>query len=136
MAGETVIGFDFGMARIGVAVGQSITGTAGPLTVLPARDGVPDWDSLGALISEWKPSRVVVGLPLNMDGTGSDMSALAEKFGRKLHGRFGVEVEMVDERLSTRAARELSQDYQSGKHVDAIAACLILETWFDSFGDS
>ncbi len=127
---ETAFGFDFGMARIGVAVGQSVTRTASPLVVLKARDGIPDWSEIEKLIREWKPSRLVVGLPLNMDGSTSEMSALAEKFGRKLHGRFNIEVEMMDERLTSREARELTQQYDEGAPVDAVAACLILESWF------
>ncbi|MDZ7686701.1 MAG: Holliday junction resolvase RuvX [Gammaproteobacteria bacterium] len=123
---ETVMGFDFGMSRIGVAVGQTVTGTASPLTVLEARDGIPDWQQIELLLREWRPSTIVVGLPLNMDGTDSDMSALAEKFGRRLHGRFGVDVEMMDERLSSREARERLGD---DKLLDAVAASIILETW-------
>lgn len=126
MTDETVMGFDFGMARIGVAVGQTVTGTAGPLTVLAARDGIPDWQEIERLLREWQPTTVVVGLPLNMDGTASDMSALAEKFGRRLHGRFAVNVEMMDERLSSREARERLGNRES---LDAEAASIILETW-------
>ncbi len=125
------MGFDFGMSRIGVAVGQTITGSASPLTVLAARDGIPDWQQLGRLLSEWKPARVIVGLPLNMDGSESDMSALAEKFGRKLQGRFGVTVEMVDERLSSREAKTRVDE---GELLDAAAAAIILETWLSERG--
>lgn len=125
------MGFDFGMARIGVAVGQTITGSASPLTVLTARDGIPDWHQLERLLKAWKPARVIVGLPLNMDGSDSDMSALAEKFGRKLQGRFGVTVEMVDERLSSREARTRVDE---GELLDATAAAIILETWLSERG--
>lgn len=126
MAAETYLGFDFGLSRIGVAVGQSVTGTANPLVVLKARDGIPDWGIIEKLIREWKPARVIVGLPLNMDGTKSDMTALAEKFARKLHGRFGVAIAMADERLTSNAAKEYVED---GELLDAIAAKLIIETW-------
>lgn len=131
MAQEIVLAFDFGMNRIGVAVGQRITGTASALMVLEARDGVPDWERVQALLEEWDVRHVVVGLPLNMDGTSSDMAALAEKFGRKLHGRFGVAVDMVDERLTTREARERAreQGLPESAPVDAVAAQIILETW-------
>jgi len=126
MTDAVVLGFDFGMARIGIAVGQRITRTASPLFVLRARDGTPDWRVIERVISEWRPERLIVGLPLNMDGTGSDMSRLAEKFGRRLEGRFGLPVDMVDERLTSRAARDYAGE---GEWLDAIAAKLILETW-------
>ena len=124
------LGFDFGTTKIGVAVGQKITGTATPLGVITARDGKPDWPAVDAMVNEWKPKLMVVGLPLNMDGTTSDMSEAAEKFGRRLHGRYGLPVEMADERLSTFEAREIMEG--EGGDVDAIAARLILETWFRS----
>ncbi|MEP6133622.1 Holliday junction resolvase RuvX, partial [Marinobacter sp.] len=100
-----VIAFDFGTRRIGVASGQEMLGTGKPLTMLPARDGVPDWEQIGRLLKEWQPDRVLVGLPLNMDDTENDMCARARKFGKRLHGRFHVEVEMVDERLTSFEAK-------------------------------
>jgi putative Holliday junction resolvase len=118
--------FDFGMGKIGVAVGQTITMSATPLTILKARDGIPDWQQIGDLIKEWQPSQLVVGLPLNMDGTESEMSRLAEKFSRKLHGRFNLPCSTMDERLSSFEAAEYAEKDQL---VDAIAAKLILETW-------
>ena len=124
---KTVMGFDFGMGKIGVAIGQSITGTANPLTIIKARDGIPNWDQVGKLIEEWLPAVLVVGLPLNMDGTPSDMSRLAEKFSRKLHGRFNLPSVTVDERLTSFEAASRSDNYEP---VDAIAAQLILETYF------
>ncbi len=118
--------FDFGMGKIGVAVGQKVTRSANPLTILRARDGIPNWDELGALIKEWQPGQLVVGLPLNMDGTPSEMSRLAEKFSRKLHGRYNLPCDTTDERLSSFEAAEYAEKDQQ---VDAIAAKLILETW-------
>ncbi len=128
MAADILLGFDFGMSRIGVAVGQSVTRTATPLTVLSARDGIPDWDEVSTLIEEWQPIRLIVGLPLNMDGSGSEMSARAEKFARRLEGRYNIPYDMVDERLSSRAARE---HVDGQDQLDAIAARLILETWLN-----
>ena len=122
----TVLGFDFGLRRIGVAVGQSITQTANPLTILNAREGIPDWAEIGALINEWKPDVLIVGHPLNMDDTDNDITVRARRFGNRLHGRFGLKVHMVDERLSTVAAREMEPDRQ---HVDDLSASLILETF-------
>ncbi|MDX1551728.1 MAG: Holliday junction resolvase RuvX [Marinobacter sp.] len=130
-----VLAFDFGTRRIGVASGQELLGTGKPLTMLPARDGVPDWDQIGRLLEEWKPDRVLVGLPLNMDDTENDMCARARKFGKRLHGRFHVEVEMVDERLTSFEAKGDvmaaggSRDF-GRDGVDDRAAVLILETWF------
>ena len=127
--------FDFGTRRIGVASGQEMLGIGKPLTMLPARDGVPDWEQIGRLLKEWQPDRVLVGLPLNMDDTENDMCARARKFGKRLHGRFHVEVEMVDERLTSFEAKGDvmasggSRDF-GRDGVDDRAAVLILETWF------
>ncbi|NMT62597.1 Holliday junction resolvase RuvX [Marinobacter orientalis] len=134
-----IMAFDFGTRRIGVASGQELLGTGRPLAMLPARDGVPDWDQIGSLLEEWKPDRVLVGLPLNMDDTENDMCARARKFGKRLHGRFHVEVEMVDERLTSFEARGDvmaaggSRDF-GRDGIDDRAAVLILETWFHQQG--
>ena len=127
------IGFDYGLARIGVATGQTLTQTASPLTALPAKDGTPQWEEIEKLLAEWKPDVVVVGLPLHEDGTMSDMAERAKKFGQRIHGRLGVQVAFIDEYLSTRDAREhlnykgRASD-QDGK-LDATAASVILERW-------
>jgi putative pre-16S rRNA nuclease len=130
-----VMAFDFGTRRIGVASGQEMLGAGQSVAMLPARDGVPDWDRIGTLLEEWQPDLVLVGLPLNMDDTENDMCARARKFGKRLHGRFHLPVEMVDERLTSFEAKGQvmaeggSRDY--GQHgVDDRAAVLILETWF------
>ena len=132
-----VMAFDFGTRRIGVAIGQELLGTGQPVALIPARDGVPDWQQIEAVLEEWRPDLVVVGLPLNMDNTENDMCARARKFGKRLHGRYHVPVEMVDERLSSFEAKgEVmaaggSRDF--GRHgVDDRAAVLILETFFNS----
>lgn len=134
MSGRTALGFDYGSQWIGVASGQTVTGTATPLKALRARDGIPDWEEVGQLLEEWQPAIVVVGLPLNMDGSPSELSQRADKFGRRLHGRFGVEVVYWDERLSSFEARGeiMSQRHtrsfkQAG--VDSLSAQLILESW-------
>ncbi|MEE4744624.1 Holliday junction resolvase RuvX [Pseudomonas alliivorans] len=132
-----VLGFDFGTKQIGVAVGQAITGQARELCTLKAQNGIPDWDKVQALIKEWQPDAIVVGLPLNMDGTRSNMSDLAEKFSRKLNGRFGVAVYTHDERLTTFEAKgeRMARGGQKGSYrdnpVDAIAAALLLQGWLD-----
>ena len=129
-----LLGFDYGTRQIGVAVGQMITGQARELCVLKARDGIPDWSQIEALLREWQPDALVVGLPLNMDGTPSDMSARAEKFARRLNGRFNLPVHTHDERLTTYEAK--GERLRSGQNdgfrerpVDALAAALLLEGW-------
>jgi putative Holliday junction resolvase len=122
---ELAMAFDFGTKRIGVAVGQKITGTATPVSVVKAIDGKPEWQVIDRLVEEWKPAVFVVGLPINMDGTQSDMSKAATRFSRRLHGRYGIRIELMDERLSTFEARE----FETPDQLDAIAAKLILETW-------
>ncbi|WP_250460217.1 Holliday junction resolvase RuvX [Microbulbifer litoralis] len=130
----TAIAFDFGTGSIGVAFGQSLTGSARELRPLPARDGKPDWTRLQKLLDEWQPHILLVGLPLNMDGSESAFGARARKFGQRLHGRTGLPVDYVDERLSTRAAKEEARERgHRGNYaddpVDSIAARIILEDW-------
>ncbi|MBT8767742.1 Holliday junction resolvase RuvX [Metapseudomonas boanensis] len=129
-----LLGFDYGTKQIGVAVGQAVTGQARELRVLKAQNGVPDWQQVEALIREWQPDAMVVGLPLNMDGTPSDMSVRAEKFARRLNGRFNLPVFTHDERLTTFEAKgqRLAQGQRDGyreRPVDALAAALLLEGW-------
>ncbi|MGY4676918.1 Holliday junction resolvase RuvX [Pasteurella sp. P03HT] len=135
--GITVLAFDFGTKSIGCAVGQSITGTAQALPAFKAQDGVPNWEAIGKCLLDWKPDLVVVGLPLNMDGTAQALTERARKFANRLHGRFGVTVELQDERLTTTEAR--AEIFARGGYkalnkskVDGISACLILESWFES----
>ena len=127
------LGFDYGLARIGVATGQTLTQTASPLTALSAKDGTPQWEEIEKLLAEWKPDVVVVGLPLHEDGTMSDMAERAKKFGQRIHGRFGVQVAFIDEYHSTRDAREhLNYKGRAGDQdgkLDATAASVILERW-------
>lgn len=135
-----VLAFDFGTRRIGVAFGQELLGRGRPVTMLPARDGIPDWVAIERLIEEWRPDQLVVGLPLNMDDTENDMCARARKFGNRLHGRFHLPVAMVDERLSSFEAKgavlAAGGDRDFGRHgVDDLAAVLILETWFGQLND-
>jgi len=119
-----VLAFDFGLRHIGVAAGQTVTRTASPVATLRARDGKPDWPELTKLVAEWNPARLLVGLPLNMDGTESEMSERARRFAAELARRTGLPTDLVDERLTTRAATEAG-----GTH--AHAAALIAETWLN-----
>ena len=131
-----ILAFDYGLKSIGVAVGQRLTGTASTLKALKAVDGTPDWNQIEALLKEWQPELVVVGLPLNMDGTEQPFTARVHKFINRLHGRFGVKVQAHDERLTTVESRaelfsqggfkKLSKD-----GVDCFSAKLILESWFE-----
>ncbi|QIQ21971.1 Holliday junction resolvase RuvX [Zophobihabitans entericus] len=133
----TVIAFDFGTGSIGAAIGQDITKTARPLTAFKARDGIPDWQKIEKVLKEWQPDYLVVGLPLNMDGTEQPLTERAKKFANRLHGRFGYQVHLQDERLTTVEAK--SHIFESGGyralnkgHVDATSAVIILESWFDN----
>lgn len=131
---KTLLAFDYGTKNIGVATGQTLTASANSQPPLKARDGVPDWNQVEKLLKDWQPDLVLVGLPLNMDDSESELSARARKFANRLHGRFGVKVELVDERLSSFEAKgEVmrsggSRDYKHNP-VDSIAARLILEGW-------
>lgn len=131
---QRILAFDFGTKRMGVASAQAITGTATPLPTQPSRDGIPDWDKMDALLKEWSPEALIVGLPLNMDDTESELSHLARKFGRRLAARYRLPVFMCDERLSSHSARGLLMEVQErrrGKlpNLDSTAAVLIAEAW-------
>ena len=117
--------FDFGMKRIGVAVGQKVTQTASGLGVVQAFDGIPKWDYLDKIVLDWQPERFIVGLPINMDGSNSEMSKKAQKFSRRISSRYNIRSEMFDERLTSFEARE----HDGKTHIDAIAAKIILESW-------
>ena len=104
---DRVIGFDFGLKRIGVATGNTRTGTSQGLSVVRAKDGVPDWPEVERLLEQWLPSTVVVGLPVNMDDSENEMTAKARKFGKLMRRRFDLEVVFVDERLTTVGADQL-----------------------------
>lgn len=132
-----VLAFDFGVRRIGVAVGNEMIGRATALEPLPARDGIPDWNLITRLVDEWRPDLFVVGLPLNMDGSESEMSTRSRKFGKRLYGRYGKPCDMVDERGSTREAKAIAREAgHRGNYreegVDGLAAQLILESYFAS----
>jgi putative Holliday junction resolvase len=129
---QTLLAFDFGMRRIGVAVGQRVTGTATPLRTLRARNGRPDWSELAALVREWQPDALVIGLPLNMDGSEQPLTGRARQFGRQLTERYRLPVLEVDERLSTREAwqtRSGTSTFPTDGEIDKLAAAIILETW-------
>ncbi len=135
--GFTALAFDFGTKSIGCAVGQSITGTAQALPAFKAQDGIPNWNAIEKCLHEWAPRVIVVGLPLNMDGTEQPLTLRARKFANRLQGRFNIPVQLQDERLTTTEARD--EIFSRGgfralnkSKVDGISACLILESWFAS----
>lgn len=135
---KTVLAFDFGLKKIGVAVGQTLTQTATALTIIPAQQGLPDWATIAELITTWGADFLVVGLPLNMDGSEQPISTAARKFAKRLHGRFHLPVHLADERLTSVAARQhLAESSTKFGHkisnltqADSVAAQLILEAWF------
>ena len=133
---RTLLGFDFGKKYIGIAVGQEITGNASALSSVKANDGIPHWPNIEAFIKEWQPDMLIVGLPLNMDGTEQPLTQSAKKFGNRLFGRYGIPVEFQDERLTTVDAR--AQLFEQGGYrnlkkdnVDSHSAKLILESFFE-----
>ena len=127
----TVIGFDFGSYWIGVAVGQTLTREATPLTALRNND----WKAIERLLDEWRPQQLVVGLPLSMNGEDQEMTASAKRFGRRLEGRFGITTSMVDERLTTREAYQIAmerQQHKSKTEIDSLSAAIITESWLQN----
>lgn len=130
-----IMAFDFGTQKMGMAVGQSLIESANPLALFPMKDGIPNWDTLLKIIKQYQPTLFLVGLPLNMDDTESELSARSRKFARRLRHQTNIETLMVDERLTTREARDELDQYQSqgrGKKLaaDSIAAALFIESWY------
>jgi putative Holliday junction resolvase len=133
----TILAFDFGLGRIGVAIGTTRLRTARALTTIDAEDNARRFAAIGALIDEWQPERLVVGLPLHADGTPHDMTARARRFARQLEGRYGIAVVAVDERYTTELARSALRDAGRGGREDrglrdAVAAELILQAYLDT----
>ena len=132
---ETLLAFDFGEKRIGIAIGQTVTRTATPLETIPVRRARPDWNAIDRVIRAWNPGALVVGLPLNMDGTDQWMTARARRFANRLHARSGLPVHLADERLSTREAwTRLIESGSRRSGPDPVAAQVILEGWFAEHG--
>ena len=130
---EVLLGFDYGTHKIGVAVGQPLTGTASQLETLGLVNRNPDWQRIAQLLEEWRPKALVVGHPFEMTDREANNAQAAKKFARQLHGRFHLPVHMADERLTSREAwaqlgREAGKDPTK---VDSYAAKLILETWLN-----
>lgn len=134
---RVALGFDFGRARIGVAVGEAVTGAARPLRTLSARQQRPDWDAIARLIAEWRPDWLVVGVPRHADDTASMTTEAALRFSRQLQERFHLPVATIDERLSSWEAERREFEIAIGRRrnndptLDAQAAAVILESWFN-----
>jgi len=131
----TLLGFDFGLQRIGVAVGQDITGTATALTTVRSRNGNPDWDMITELIGTWRPDALVVGLPLHADGGESGFTRRVKRFIRQLEDRYKLPVHPMDERLSSYAAVKRVDEgigELKSRGLDAVAAKEILVSWLQS----
>ena len=126
---ETLLGFDFGSSRIGAAVGNTLTASARPLAQIDNRVSARGFDAIERLLAEWQPHRLVGGRPLHPDGTPHDMTARCERFARQLHGRFGLPVDLVDERYSTVEAESVAG---GGRNIDAQAAAIILQQYLQN----
>lgn len=134
----TLLAFDFGLGRIGVAVGELETGHASPLTTIAEASNDGRFAAIGRLIAEWRPAGLVVGIPRSLDGAPHALTARCERFANQLHGRYGLPVERVDERLSSVEADERlreagARDWRDRKaSVDAMAAQIILQSFLDT----
>ena len=141
---HTILAFDYGRRRIGVAIGHPHRQHTGPLTTIRVGASGPDWSEIEQQVSEWDPSLLIVGLPYNMDGTDNELTPCAKKFARQLQGRFGLPVETVDERLTSVAARGLLRERRregtrrkrvKSEDIDRMAALVILESWLNRPGE-
>tara|TARA_Y100000817_G_scaffold305724_2_gene290120 strand:+ start:265 stop:672 length:408 start_codon:yes stop_codon:yes gene_type:complete len=127
-----ILAFDFGTHHIGVAVGQTVTKTSSPLAVLNvAREGKEIWNTISRLIDEWKPDRLLVGMPLNMDGTPSEMMKKVDPFLKKLQKISSIPCELVDERLTSFEAKQLMQVDSKDDRIDDLAAKIFLDNWIE-----
>jgi putative Holliday junction resolvase len=130
-APATVFGFDFGIKRIGVAMGNTMIGSASPLAVIDSIDNQSRFAAIGSLVATWAPSRFIVGLPLHPDGAEHEMTARCRRFANQLHGRFSIPVELVDERYSSAVLSA-----KRGEVIDDRAAAVILQQYFDQLSHS
>ena len=131
---ETVLAFDFGLKQIGVAFGQTITNQSTGIKIIKAKNGVPNWNEIKTIVEEWNPNTLVVGLPINMDDSESDMSKLTRTFAKGLKDRIHKNVKLMDERLSSREAKnevkEVFKNFDATK-ADHIAASFILQSYLN-----
>jgi putative Holliday junction resolvase len=133
---ETIMAFDFGLRRIGVAVGQQVTSSASPLGVVGNGENGPDWQQIASLVNEWHPDRLIVGMPTHADGASSEITEVVLRFIDDL-GRYELPVEPVDERYTSVEAEEILKSQRAGglkgriskEMIDSGAAMLIAERW-------
>ena len=138
---ETIVAFDFGLRRIGIAVGQDITASANPVAAIRNSDSGPDWQAIANIVVEWRPSRLVVGMPWHEDGSSSEMAVHIKAFIAEL-GRFDLPIEQVDERYSSLEAGELLKSERAAglrgrirkEAIDSMAAALIAQRWLKKSG--
>jgi putative Holliday junction resolvase len=131
LALEIILGFDFGIKRIGIAMGNTLTGQAQPLAVVHAIDNAARFKQIGELIAQWAPARLVVGEPLHPDGAEHEMTLRCRRFANQLHGRFSLPVHLVDERYSSAVIQA-----KRGEVIDAKAAAIILQQYFDDHANN
>ena len=132
-----LLAFDFGTKNIGVAASQSAISQPEELKPVAANNGVPRWTTIDQYVNDWQPRKLLVGLPLNMDGSEQEMTRRARKFGNRLHDRYHLKVEFIDERLSTHAAKERAFDRGhhgrfNQKPIDSVAAAVLFERYWAS----
>ena len=133
---ETVIGFDYGTSWIGIAVGQTLTAQARPLSAIKSFKRSPNWEAISLILSEWKPQKLIVGLPTSDYSETKYMTDKASRFSRQLHGRFHIDTQLIDERLTTREAYTIaiaSRKRKSKSEIDSLSAVLITETWLREY---
>jgi putative Holliday junction resolvase len=128
---DIVFGFDFGIKRIGIAMGNTLTGHAQPLSVIKAIDNAARFAQIGALVDQWRPARLVVGEPRHPDGAEHEMTLRCRRFANQLHGRFNLPVELVDERYSSAVIQS-----GRGEVIDDKAAAIILQQYFDDHANT
>ncbi len=138
---QTIVAFDFGLRRIGVAVGQDVTASANPVTAVSNGDAGPDWQAIQKIVGEWRPSRLIVGMPLHEDGSPSEMGVHISAFIKDL-ARFELPVEQIDERYSSLEASEMLKSKRAAglrgrinkEEIDSMAAALIAKRWLEKSG--
>jgi putative holliday junction resolvase len=142
---RTALAFDFGLRRIGVAIGNTLTMSARPLTTLAARDGDPDWAEIDRLVRDYAPQICIVGIPYNMDGSEATLAPRAREFAARLRDRAAAAIALVDERLSSRAADDVLREERAGGSrprrvrsgdVDRMAAAILLMQWLRGIDSS
>ena len=126
-----IVAFDFGIKKIGVAVGQTETNTSSPLHVIQNKDKKINWNEISIVLDEWKPDLILIGKPLNMDGTDSEIMKKVDKFFQKLKSTYEAEYQYIDERLTTFEAREILKENEKD-FVDANAAKILIDSWFEN----